>query len=185
MKDEKIIELFFERNENAVSQATDKYGTCCQSLARSILRNEEDAKECLNDVSHKLWSSIPPTRPQSLKAYMLKLTRNRAIDMYDIKNAAKRGNGETAACFDELSECLASQESVAESVEASELAKVINELLKSEKPLARKIFLQRYFYMLTVSEIANANSIGESRVKMSLQRTRNRLAEKLSKAGWR
>lgn len=185
MKDEKIIELFFERNENAVSQATDKYGTCCQSLARSILRNEEDAKECLSDVSHKLWSSIPPTRPQSLKAYMLKLTRNRAIDMYDIKNAAKRGNGETVACFDELSECLASQESVAESVEASELAKLINELLKSEKPLARKIFLQRYFYMLTVSEIANANSIGESRVKMSLRRTRNRLAEKLSQAGWR
>lgn len=185
MKDEKIIELFFERNESAISCAMDKYGTCCLGTARSILRNEEDAKECVSDMSHKLWSSIPPAKPDSLKAYMLRLTRNRALDIYDRNTAMKRGNGETAACLDELSECVASSSSVAESAESTELVRVINELLKAQKPLARKIFLQRYFYMLTISEIAKLNNIGESRVKMSLQRTAKRLAEKLSQAGWR
>lgn len=185
MQDEKIIGLFFERNEQAINAASDKYGTYCLSVARSILRNNEDAKECVSDIMVKLWNTIPPRKPQSLKAYMLRLTRNRALDVYDRMTAIKRGSGETAACIDELSECVASDENVIEAAENAQLAALINELLRKEKPLSRKIFLQRYWYMLTIKEIAAVNSVGESKVKMSLQRTRKRLAERISKAGWR
>ncbi len=152
------------------------------SVSMRILRSKEDADECVSDTYMKAWNSIPPTRPNVYSAFLTKITRNVSLDKYDAMHAEKRGAGEIAAVLDELEECIADP-SMPVPGEGMELREIINAFLEKEKPESRKIFVRRYFFGSDVKEIAEFYGIGESKVKMSLARSRERLKACLQEEG--
>lgn len=183
MEDEEIISLFFSRAETAISQAEDKYGKLCMSVARRILPDERDAEECVNDACMRAWNAIPPEHPRSLRSYLVKITRNLALDKYAYNNAEKRGTALTSA-FEELEPCLQAKTGDAESeVEAHELSRVLNKFLRDQSKESRVFFVRRYWYGESIREIADACRVSEEKVKTSLFRTRNRLKNALAKEG--
>jgi len=184
MEDLRIIELFEARDENAIIAAKEKYGAYMNSVAYNILRNREDSDECLNDSYMKTWNAIPPAKPNNFKAFLARITRNTALDLYEKKNAEKRGSGEVALALDELAECIAGNENPEKSLEMKELAADINDVLETLKPEARKIFVLRYFYMYSVLETADRLRISSGNVSVSLSRSRAALKEKLEGLGY-
>ena len=183
MKDSEIIKLFFQRNSMAISETQSKYGCTCGRIAYNILHNHEDSEECVNDVWLKTWDSIPPNRPQSLATYLGKITRNISINKYKMKYAGKRAEGEFAVSLDELDECVPGGETMDMEEQARLIGKSISEFLHTQKELARKVFVCRYFYCDSVSEIAERFDISESHVKSLLFRTRSKLKTHLEREG--
>ncbi len=183
LQDDAIIDLLIRRDEQALHAVSQKYGAHGKALAQRILGNRQEAEECLNDALLRLWNAIPPSRPQSLYAYFCIIVRRLAFNRLEKTTAQKRGSGQTAAALEELQECVASAEDVASAVEQKELIAAINRFLQSQSSEAAKLFLQRYGYLYTVAQIAEINHIGESKVKVSLHRTRNRLQAFLKKEG--
>ena len=184
MEDFEIVELYWDRNEDAILQSELKYGRYCKKIANNILFSNEDSEECVNDTWIRAWSSIPPNRPDNLGAYLGKITRNLAINMYDKMNAQKRGKNQTRLCLDELSEVLGHESDVQQYLDHSALTESINRFLRTIDSEARKIFVKRYWYMASVNEIAWDYRITPGKVKMSLLRTRNSLGEYLKKEGF-
>ena len=182
MEDSAIIDLYFARSESAISETQTKYGRMLMSVSMRILRNTEDADEAVSDTYMKTWNSIPPTRPNVLSSFLTKIVRNVSLDKLDSMNAAKRGAGEIPAVLDELEECIADSR-IPVPGEGMELREILNSFLEKEKPEARKIFVRRYFFGSEVKEIAEIYGIGESKVKMSLARSRERLKACLEEEG--
>lgn len=196
MDDKQIIELYINRSENAISETAKKYGKYCQYIARSILQNEEDTEECVNDTFLRVWNSIPPDMPECLKTFLGKITRNLAINKLEKSSAEKRGGGQMHIVLDELSECLTSAGAtgtggaafISGSIENDVTERIaisgaINSFLSELPPLQRKIFVRRYWYMSSVKEIAAEYCIKESRVTVSLFRMRKKLKSVLEKEG--
>ncbi len=179
MDDNKIIELYFKRDEEAVSQTKKCYGTRLKALAFSILHSSRDAEECENDTYLKAWKSIPPQKPQHFFAYLAKICRNTALKMLEKQKAEKR-NAIIIELSDELSECLTDKNSMEETSE-QELGGIISTFLKTVSKENRIIFIRRYFLSETISDISKTLGISESKVKSSLFRTRNKLRDYLSK----
>jgi RNA polymerase sigma-70 factor (ECF subfamily) len=182
VEDSAIIDLYFARSESAISETQTKYGRMLMSVSMRILRNTEDADEAVNDTYMKTWNSIPPTRPNIFSAFLTKIVRNVSLDRLDSANAAKRGAGEIPAVLDELEECIADSR-IPVPGEGMELKEILNAFLEKEKPEARKIFVRRYFFGSDIKEIAEIYGIGESKVKMSLSRSRERLKACLEEEG--
>lgn len=180
MEDNRIIELYFDRNQDAISQTSYKYGHYCHAIAFNILASEEDAQECLNDTYLQIWQSIPPTRPVSFRAFLGKITRNIALNLLEKKNAQKRGGGEVTLILSELSECAGSIDYFTDELALSE---VINKFLGTLSVQARKFFVSRYFYARSVKEIAKTHKVSENKVTVSLFRTREKLRKALTKEG--
>lgn len=183
MEDHQIIELYFQRSEQAIAETSDKYGRYCQTIANHVLGNPEDAEECVNDTWLHTWNAIPPTRPGCLRAFLGKITRNLSINRFLARNAAKRGGGETAAALDELAECAAAGETVESAIDERELGRAISRFLETLPEKKRVIFVRRYWYLCPVAEIASSLGEGESMVKMSLSRMRRKLRDYLAKEG--
>ena len=181
MLDEQIIELYWARSEDAISCTEQKYGSYCRTIAWNILYSEEDTVECLNDTWLRAWQAIPPTRPQILKAFLGKITRNLALNMYEKQHAQRRGSGEVTVCLDELGESVPSFERTDAVVENMVLTETINRFLKGLSEEDRRFFVQRYYYLLPVKEVASLAGMGESRVKMRLSRIREKLKNMLEK----
>ncbi len=179
MEDEQIIELYFSRSEDAVLQTSKKHGSMCRRVAYNILRNSEDSEECVNDTWLKAWKSIPPVRPNCLAAFLAKITRNLALNRW--RNREKNRGIQTTLCLEELSECI--PDAHGEISEDLALTDAINRFLAALKPDARKIFVQRYWYVCTVKEIARELSISEGAVKMRLSRIRGELKQFFEKEG--
>lgn len=184
MKDEQIIALFFQRNEKAVSAVAEKYGAYCMTISNNILENHSDSEENVNDVYSRLWQSIPPESPKILSAYIARTARNLAINRVNAANAAKRRDGNFSLSLDEVGECTPSNVSVENDAEIKDLSRMISDFLRTEKAEARKMFVRRYFYAESVTDIARRFSCGESKVKSSLMRTRERLKRYLEKEGY-
>jgi len=182
VEDYQIIDLYFARSENAITETASKYGRMLRAVTMRILRNQEDADECVSDTYMKTWNTIPPTRPDVFSAFLTKIARNTSLDRLDSNNAEKRGAGEIPAILDELEECI-SDPRIPVPGEGIEVREVINAFLESEKPEARKIFVRRFFFGSDVKEIAEFYDLGESKVKMSLARSRERLKARLEKEG--
>lgn len=182
MNDNKIIELYWNKNENAIIETEKKYGRYCFSIAHNILQNEEDSNECVNDTYLKTWNSIPPKRPSVLKLFLAKITRNLAINKYE-KNRAQKRNVELECVLEELEECLPTKENVEESIEYSELTNYLNEFLQTLTVEKRKIFLARYWYAFSIKEIATENKLNENNIKVILHRTRSELKDYLTERG--
>ena len=183
MTDEQIIDLYWKRSENAIQETDIKYGCLCYAAAYRILADRLDAEECVNDSYLRLWKAIPPKRPQSLRAFLGKIVRNLALNRYEKHTAAKRGGGEVPLALEELSGCLPGKESTQQYLEEKELRKCISAFLRSIKKTDRMIFLLRYWELQPVAEIAKAIGASESKVKMSLHRSRKGLKVALEKEG--
>ena len=179
MDDKKIIELYFRRDEDAITQTKECYGERLKALAYRILRSSEDAEECENDTYMKAWESIPPQQPQHFFAYLAKICRNTALNMLEKQKAEKR-SAVIVELSHELSECLPDKQSLEDTAE-QELCEIISEFLKTVSKENRIIFIRRYFLSEAISDISKALSISESKVKSSLFRTRNKLRDYLSK----
>lgn len=183
MDDKEIIDLYWERSELAISETDLKYGRVCNRVAYRVLSNVEDSEECVNDTYLKAWSVIPPTRPVKLMAFLVKITRNLALNRYEKYAAEKRGGGEVPAALDELSECIPDPNSVENQIDNRLLVDRLNEFLEGLQPDARRIFLRRYWEVCSIREIAELYSISESKVKVSLFRTRGKLRSFLEQEG--
>ena len=179
MHDSEIVDLFWERSENAVAAASAKYGKYCFSIAWHILGNAEDAEESVNDTYLAAWNAIPPHRPSVLSTFLGKITRRISIDRWRNRTAGKRSGGQMDLALDELSDCIPTFNNAEQAVESLVLAQTLNRFLSSLEAEARKIFVQRYWYLLSVKEIAEGLDVSESKVKMSLMRSRMRLRQLL------
>lgn len=175
MEDSKIIQLFFDRNELAISATSEKYGKYCSSIANNILGNTEDAEECVNDTYLKTWQSIPPHKPNVLSVFLGKITRNLAINKMKYNKADKRGNGQATAVLDEIAELVSGDDNVIGEIERKELINAINEFLKTLPSEKKKIFICRYWYFDSVSDIAKQFNMTENNVSVTLNRTRTKL----------
>lgn len=182
MEDKQIIDLFFCRSEQAITQLKEKYHGLCLSIARRILPDERDVEECFNDACLKVWNAIPPERPDSLAAYLSRITRNLALDRYSYHHAEKRSTALTDA-FEELELCLASSFNVEHLMQEKDFRQFINGFLANQSKENRIYFVQRYWYGSSIAEIASAFHISEEKVKSSLFRTRNKLKTALEKEG--
>ncbi len=178
MEDSSIIELFFERSEYAIKETKIKYGHLIQSIALRILHNHPDAEECENDTYMGAWNSIPPNRPGNLKAYIAKIARNQALKKYQFQHADKR-NPEIILSLNELEEQLADcgEKSSNAQFEDTEMAEVINSFLAGLNSRTRRIFMLRYWYFLSVTEIMEECGMSRSKVESILYRTRQKLKQ--------
>ena len=183
MDDKQIVDLYWERSEAAITETSKKYGRYCHHIAFNVLHNNEDSEECVNDTYLSAWNSMPPHRPSVLKTFLGKLTRNISLNKYKQLTAEKRGNGQVALIIDELRECLPTTEGTENIVDDMVLADVFNRFLASLTVEKRRIFIRRYWYMSSVKEIAADYGMSESKVKMSLLRSRNELKHLLEKEG--
>lgn len=183
MDDNQIIELYWARSENAITETSDKYGKYCHCIAYNILRNHEDSEECVNDTYLKVWEIIPPHRPERLATFLGKITRNLSLNRYEQYNAKKRGAGQINLALEELEECIPSSNNVERIIDDMELTDIFNHFLSKLTPETRKLFMRRYWYLNSVKEIAEAYGITESRVKVSLFRTRKKFKLFLEKEG--
>lgn len=185
MEDELILDLYFERNEDAINQTRVKYSRLLHSVAYGILRSHEDSEECENDTYLKAWNTIPPTRPDVLSAFLSRITRNLSLDLYEKMHAAKRGCNEMPLILDELAEVVAYEGiDSGDQAESEELKRILNDFLSELSPDNRKIFMRRYWFGDSVQEVADKLHFGKSKVKMSLLRSRENLKLKLEKEGF-
>lgn len=182
MEDSRIIDLYFERSEEAITRTAEKYGRLCRSIAMRIVGSYEDAQECENDTYVAAWNAIPPTRPNILSAFLSRISRNIALNRYEYNRAGKR-NGQFDLVLDELEECLASSCSVEDTYIAGEVAGMINAFLEKMKMETRVMFVRRYYYADSVKEIAERLAISESKVKTTLFRVRQELRDYLQARG--
>ena len=184
MEDIEIVELYLNRDEKAIFETQNKYGNYCFSIAYNILSDREDSKECVNDTYLHTWDAIPPHKPTILSTFIGKITRRLAIDKYRKNTSIKRGGSNYDLSIEELNECIASNIDTNKQIEVEELTNLINNFLASLKVNERRIFVCRYYYFDSIRDIANRFSYSESKVKMSLLRTREKLKDYLLKEGY-
>ena len=184
MEDKQIIALYFARSESAIAETDKKYGRYCHYIAYQILDSNEDAEEIVNDTWLRTWNTIPPQRPEPLKAYVGRISSNLALDRYDERHAAKRGGGQLPAVLDELAECIPDHADGGDMGESIALRDALNRFLSSLPRKTRNVFVRRYWYAAPIAEIAREFAMKESTVAMLLLRTRNKLKEFLSKEGF-
>ena len=181
MKDEQIIELYFARRESAIEATEKKYGRYCRYISYNILFDELEAEEVANDTYLKLWDTVPPTRPKSLKAYIAVICRNLSLGRYERSRAKKRA-GESLCAIEELSFCIPENEDISDRIALRDL---LNRFIGGLSERERQIFVRRYFYVSSVSEIAREYHMTENAAAVMLLRTRKKLKKYLEGEGVR
>ena len=176
--DEKIIELFFERSEQAIRELDIKYGKICHNLSYNIVNSRQDAEECVNEAYLGAWNAIPPVRPNPLLSYIVKIVRNISLKIYWRKEAAKRSGHYTIA-LEEIEGCIADQKTVEDEIEARELARIIEAFLDTLTVKERVIFMRRYAYADTYADIAKRVGISEKNVSVRLALIRQKMKQYL------
>jgi len=182
MDDLTIIELYFARDEKAIKETDTKYGKLCSSVANNILSNDEDSAECVNDTYLSVWNTIPPTRPSNFSAFICRITKNISLKRLDFNKARKR-TPNAIISFSELEEILSNENIPRPEISTGEVSKLISEFLWKEKEDARNVFIRKYWFFDSISDIATRYSFTESKVKNMLYHTRNKLREYLKKEG--
>lgn len=183
MDEQQIIALYWARSERAIDETARKYGSFCFSIAYNILADHSDSEECVNDTYLRTWNAIPPRRPSKLSAFLGKITRNLALKRWEANHAQKRGGGQVVLALEELGECIPDPDTVERQVDDRLLTEKLNAFLSQLSEESRKIFLRRYWQLCTVKEIAAMDGVNESKVKMSLMRTRGKLRRFLEQEG--
>lgn len=183
MEDKEIVELYFQRSENAIEETKNKYDKYCYRIAYNILYNNEDSEECVNDTYMKAWNAIPPTKPLKLSAFLGKITRNLALHVHKKKHSLKRGEGQVHAVYEELQEVISNHDNPEEKVQVDFVASCITTYLKTLPKQQRMVFVGRYWGFESIEEIAKRLGITKGKTKTILFRTRNGLKEYLAKEG--
>ncbi len=183
MDDASIIELLWQRNEQAVSELKLRYDKLCWYIARHLLTQKEDQEECVNSAYMDVWRSIPPNRPSNLKVYLCRLVKNCAINRIKYNTAEKR-NADLTVSLDELAECIPDGRSIEDNVTDEQLGKAISVFLRTQPEKYRKVFVRRYWYSDTLDEIAELYGMNEKTVATYLFRVRKKLRTYLQKEGY-
>lgn len=181
MEDRQIVDLLFSREEQGIYEMDQKYHGYCQSIAWHILGSPEDAEECVNDTWLQTWSCIPPHRPDSLQAFVGKITRRGAIDRYRKRNAARRPDTHLVDVEQETEEVQGAWNAVEQELEQKELADLLNHFLARLPERDRDIFVRRYWYMDSLEEIATRHRRSVGSIRGNLYRNRRKLKEFLEK----
>ena len=183
MDDDMILDLYWARSESAINETAKKYGRYCSAIANNILRNNEDAEECVNDTYLKTWDTVPPQRPAIFRAFLGKIARNLSLNEYKKQKTKKRGGDEVALMYNELEDCVPSGNNVETEFESSLIIEAINSFLLSLENESRIVFVRRYWYADPIGAIAARFLMSESKVKSMLFRTRNTLKKHLENEG--
>ncbi len=183
MDDSEIIELYFQRSEEAVTQTASKYGKYCYKIAYHILSSQEDSEESVNDTYLAAWNTMPPRRPNILSAFLGKLTRYISLDRWKKRSAQKRGGGQVALSLEELEECISGGDDPEKEVDRKELLRYLNRFLDALPETHRKVFVCRYWYLESIPEIAARFGFSESKVTAMLHRLREKLRARLQLEG--
>lgn len=183
MTDQQLLELYFARSEQAITETEKQYGSLCYTISYNILYNREDAEECVNDTYLSAWNHIPPTRPTIFSVYLSRITRNLSIDRWRKSHAGKRGKGQVTAAVEELEYCLTKGDDPEKAYLQKELTEVLNEFLGTLTQVERKVFVSRYWYLDSVGDISNNYGFSIPKVKNMLMRTRRKLKKHLEQKG--
>lgn len=183
LNDSKIIEMFYARSEQAIVELSAKYGALCGKIARNILNNDLDAEECVNDTYLALWNTIPPQKPDPLRAYVCRIVRNISTAKYHA-NTCIKCNSVYDVALDELENCLSSSASVEEELSAKELSQLLDRFLDTLSQENRVMFVRRYWYSDSVGEIAEKFRISNNNAAVRLSRIREKLKKFLKEEGY-
>lgn len=184
MEDSMIVELYWQRREQAIRETQKKYGSYCFCISHNILPLPEDAHECVNDTYLAAWNAMPPNRPGILSAFLGKITRRLSIDRWRRLSAAKRSGGTVTVALEELGECVSGGVDPAAAYERKELAGAVERFLDGLSFSEKKVFLLRYFELAPIQQIAKQCAMSESKAKSMLHRLRGRLRTHLEKEGF-
>ena len=184
MNDKNIVDLYFNRDEEAITQTDKKYGRYCYSIAYNILTNKEDAEESVSDTYMTAWRANPPRRPSVLSTFLGKITRHISIDRWRERAATKRGGGEVPLALEELKDCVAGMQNVEMDYERKEIVKAYVKFLDTLPITERRVFLCRYWYVESIETIADKFGFSQSKVKAMLHRTRAKLRKQLAEEGY-
>ena len=182
MDDEKIIDLYFARNETAIQETSSKYGKLCFFVANNILANHEDSEECVNDTYLGVWNAIPPHRPSRFRVFISRITRNLALKKFEYCSAAKR-NPNALCSLNELSDCVSGKDYIEDELENKRIEQVISEFLSQQSQDRRTVFLWRYWYFESIESICRRTGYSQSKVTSMLFRTRKNLCTYLESEG--
>ena len=183
MEDSRIVDLYWARDEQAIDATAKKYGRYCYRIAFNILSNNEDANESVNDTYMGAWRSMPPHRPSVLSTFLGKITRRISLNRWRNQTRIKRGSGEVLLALEELSDCISSNTSIEQIVEQRELAQAVNTFLRTLPETERDVFVCRYWFLASITEISSKFDITDSKTKSMLFRTRGKLKNYLMKEG--
>lgn len=183
MEDGQIVQLYWERSEDAIAETAEKYGAYCHSISYGILRNNQDAEECVTDTYLRAWNAIPPQRPVRLPAFLGKITRNLSLDRYRRRSAKMRGFGQVTVALDELEWSVPDPNDLEKITEQAALTASLERFLQCLPQDKRQAFLLRYWYFRSIQEIAGSLHMTESKVTSLLHRTRKELKAHLEKEG--
>jgi RNA polymerase sigma-70 factor (ECF subfamily) len=181
LDDQKIIELYFARDEQAIRETDARYGKLCRRIAYNILRNHEDSEECVNDAYVGIWNAIPPTKPQNLTAFICKIVRNRSLKRLTFLNREKR-SADMLVSLDELATILPDERYTPDAKD-EDVGHLVSEFLHSQKKEVRNVFIRKYYFFDSIADIANRYGFTESKVKNMLFYARNKLKDFLIKEG--
>lgn len=182
LDDVKIIELFFERSEQAIVELSNKYGSACSKVAFNILNDKQDTEECVNDAYLGTWNTIPPQNPNPLLSYVCRIIRNLAIKKYHSNTAMKR-NSIYDVALDELENCFPSSASVEDEFNAIETARIIDDFLETLDERNRIMFVRRYWHCDSIDDLAKLFQTSKHNISVRLSRTREKLKKHLIKEG--
>ena len=181
MEDEQIVEMLFARDEQALEEIRRKYGALCRKIAGSVLRSPEDQEECLNDAWLQIWNAIPPARPGNLRAFICRIVRCRALDMVRYDTRKKRCSSSFVHAEEEMDAILASSGFENELIDELTFSQVIDRWLEGLSPRDRIVFVRRYWFFDTASDIAEEMNLPQGTVRRILHQCRKELAKELKK----
>ena len=182
MDDKQIIELYFERNEQAIKETQTKYGAFCHRIAMNVLGIHEDAEECVNDTYYSAWKQIPPTVPEVFKVYLGRITRNLSISRFRAMRAKKRYSS-MEIMLSELNDCVPSSSNVEQTIEVMQLSDYISEWLDSLPEEDCALFVRRYWFGDEVQELAKKCGITAAKMAQRMLRLRKSLKAALEQKG--
>lgn len=184
LSDEKIVELYWQREEKAIEYTDEKYGRYLYTIAYNIVHNRPDCEECLNDTYLGTWNCIPPTRPKSFQAFISKIMRNVAVIKFRKNNADKRIPSSMIVSLEEIDDCIAYNPSVEEEYAVKELSRILNKYLRGLSDRDVAIFISRYYYADTLAELAEMLCVSERTVSRILLKLRQNLKTFLEEEGY-
>lgn len=182
MDDEQIIALYWARDQKALGESQRKYGPLCLRLSENILSSREDAEECVSDTWLRAWDTMPPQRPNSLRAYLSRICRNLSLDRWRARRAQKRGEG-LELLLSELEDCVPAAPSAEEAAESREITRCIDAWLVTLGQEERTLFLRRYWYGQSVKELARQTGCAPQKMTQKLYRLRQSLRRALEEEG--
>lgn len=178
MEDMQIVELYWQRSEEAISWTMKKYGSYCRAIIHNILGSPQDEEECASDTWLSAWNAIPPARPARLAPFLGRIARNHALDRVDY-NSAKKRRPPGLLLAEELAECLPGGQEVEQALDERELAALISGFLRGQSETARGLFLRRYWYGESIEQAAARYKVSPGSARTTLCRVRARLREYL------